>query len=84
MNENELRNRLAELGKEYTPKQALGILKRLRSLKRNLNRKPVGLMSNKEKFDLRLHAAESGIEMTPDEMNDVMEIIIQIQEADFE
>lgn len=43
--------------------------------------KEMKYMSCQEKLILRNYAAEQGIEMTPDELNDLIEIIISLQDG---
>jgi LDH2 family malate/lactate/ureidoglycolate dehydrogenase len=79
------RTQMAEQGYEYTVDQASKILRRLISLNKRLKRRSdLSLMSSQEKQRSRTEAAEHGIEISPDEFNQLHDLLVKIQQADFE
>jgi len=81
----EFRTLLAEQGREYTVDQASKILRKLISLNKSLKKEPdLSLMTQQEKQRSRMSAAEHGIEISPDEFNQLHDLMIDIQQSDFE
>jgi len=81
----EFRTLMAEQGREYTVDQASKILRNLISLNKKLKKQPdLSLMSQQEKQRSRMEAAEHGMEISPDEFNQLHDLMVDIQQSDFE
>ena len=81
----EFRNLMAENGHEFTVDQASKILKSLQRLKRKLDKSSdLNLMSLQDKQKLRMEAAENGVEIAPDEFDQLHELMVTVQKSDIE
>lgn len=76
----EIRQRMAEAGYEFTPKQCSWIVNKLTKLNRRFRKGPeLDYLSHEEKQDLLRQLAEKGQELTMDELESYIEIACKIR-----
>ncbi len=88
----ELRNSLAEKGMEFTPKQTKDVVVGIEKLKKVIRRTVAedpeyyerwAEMSQEERKGMVRYLNNSGIETTPDEFDDISEILLKIYRQEF-
>ena len=83
------RKQMAENGYEYTPKEAKASLGMLRKVQKHVRKYPelaeeLSSLSTEERLILRRQVAESGCEVSPDELDSIIELICKIDEGENE
>jgi hypothetical protein len=80
----EVRQHMAEIGYEFTPKQISWVVSKLAKLNRRLRRGPeLEYMSLEDKQDLLMQLAEQGQEVTMDELESYIELAVKVRELEF-
>ena len=76
----EIRQHMAEIGYEFTPKEVAWVVKKLKKLNRRLRKSPeLDYLSLEEKQDLLRQLAEQGQEVTMHELEDYIEIACKVR-----
>jgi hypothetical protein len=84
-----LRNRMAEIGYEFTPNHAASILNDMLVIKESLQENPdqiemLKALSEEERRELRRRlAAEDGISVSSKDLDDFIELLEAVSDADY-